>query len=123
MTETGRKHQTISGVQQQVVYTPKDVNADDYDAKLGMPGHYPFTSGITEQMYRDSLWIMGSIPDFSTPRNATRDSSILLNRADRFSIAWTCLLRWAMTPTAVLRGRSRQGRRFYKLFGGYRNIV
>lgn len=88
MTETGRKHQTISGVQQQVVYTPKDVTANDYDAKLGMPGHYPFTRGITEQMYRDNLWIMGQYSGFSTPEECNKRFKYLIEQGQTgFSIA------------------------------------
>lgn len=83
-----KKFETISGVEMKQVYTPKDVVADKYDEKLGMPGNYPFTRGITEEMYRDNLWIMGQYSGFSTPEEANKRYRYLIEQGQTgFSIA------------------------------------
>ena len=88
MANIVKKHQTISGVELQPVYTPKDLKNFDYDTKLGMPGHYPFTRGISEEMYRDSLWIMGQYSGFSTPEEANKRYRYLIEQGQTgFSIA------------------------------------
>ena len=82
------KHQTISGVEQQRVYTPNDVQGGSYDEKLGMPGQYPFTRGIYDEMYRDNLWIMGQYSGFSTPEEANKRYRYLIEQGQTgFSIA------------------------------------
>ena len=83
-----KKFETISGVEMKQVYTPADVVDDKYDEKLGMPSQYPFTRGITEQMYRDNLWIMGQYSGFSTPEEANKRYRYLIEQGQTgFSIA------------------------------------
>src|SRR5260370_33374205 len=43
--------ETPSGLPVDVVYTPADVADMDYARDLGMPGQYPFTSGVRRNMY------------------------------------------------------------------------
>ena len=83
-----KKHQTISGVALKPVYTPKDISDFDYDKQLGLPGHYPFTRGLSEDMYRDKLWIMGQYSGFSTPEEANKRYRYLIEQGQTgFSIA------------------------------------
>ncbi len=38
----------------------------DLDARVGAPGHFPFTRGVYETMYRERLWTMRQYAGFST---------------------------------------------------------
>jgi methylmalonyl-CoA mutase N-terminal domain/subunit len=49
--------QTECGLDVKPVYGPQDLEDLDYEEDLGLPGHYPFTRGIYENMYRDMLWL------------------------------------------------------------------
>ena len=62
MATEEKKHTTLSGYELKRVYGKEDLGDFDIAEKLGEPGHYPFTRGIRENMYRDSLWTMGG-PD------------------------------------------------------------
>ena len=46
------------------VYRHEDLIDWDYEEKLGDPGEYPFTRGITPTMYRESLWRMDQYGGF-----------------------------------------------------------
>lgn len=86
--EKMKKHQTISGVSLKSVYTPEDVGDFNYEKQLGLPGHYPFTRGMNENMYRDNLWIMGQYSGFSTPEEANKRYRYLIEQGQTgFSIA------------------------------------
>lgn len=86
--EKMKKHQTISGVSLKSVYTPEDVGNFNYEKQLGLPGHYPFTRGMNENMYRDNLWIMGQYSGFSTPEEANKRYRYLIEQGQTgFSIA------------------------------------
>lgn len=88
MNSIAKKHQTISGVELKSAYTPKDIPGFAYDKDLGMPGHYPFTRGVNEEMYRDKLWIMGQYSGFSTPEEANKRYRYLIEQGQTgFSIA------------------------------------
>jgi methylmalonyl-CoA mutase N-terminal domain/subunit len=57
---------TESGIPVKVVYTPDDLKNWDYKQKLGTPGEYPYTRGITPTMYRDNFWQMNQYAGFAT---------------------------------------------------------
>ena len=69
---------TLSGRPVQPLYGPDDLAGWDYDAKLGRPGHYPFTRGIHETMYRGRLWTMRQFAGFGTPEDTNRRFKFLL---------------------------------------------
>jgi methylmalonyl-CoA mutase, N-terminal domain len=48
---------SVSGRAVESVYTPLEV-APDLQARLGLPGEFPFTRGIHPTMYRGRLWTM-----------------------------------------------------------------
>jgi methylmalonyl-CoA mutase, N-terminal domain len=56
---------TISGVDNEPLYTPEKVEID-YDRDLGFPGEYPFTRGVYPSMYRGRLWTMRQFAGFGT---------------------------------------------------------
>lgn len=60
------------------LYTPLDVNADDYTKKVGIPGEYPFTRGIQPTMYRGRLWTMRQYSGFATAEETNTRYKYLL---------------------------------------------
>ena len=69
---------TISGIPYQTVYTPADARID-YDRDLGDPGHYPYTRGIYETMYRGKPWTMRQFAGFGTAEETNRRFRYLLD--------------------------------------------
>lgn len=68
---------TSSGIDVKPVYTPDDVR-DDYLAKLGFPGEYPFTRGVQPTMYRGRFWTMRQYAGFGTAEDANQRYHYLL---------------------------------------------
>jgi methylmalonyl-CoA mutase, N-terminal domain len=56
---------TISGLENEPLYTPDNVELD-YDRDLGFPGVYPYTRGVYPSMYRGRLWTMRQFAGFGT---------------------------------------------------------
>jgi methylmalonyl-CoA mutase, N-terminal domain len=61
----GELFSTISGVENEPLYTPDNVEID-YERELGYPGMYPFTRGVYPSMYRGRLWTMRQFAGFGT---------------------------------------------------------
>lgn len=72
------KYTTISSVPIKPLYTPEDIHALDYDRDLNNPGHFPFTRGIHETMYRGRLWTMRLFSGFGTPEETNKRFKFLL---------------------------------------------
>ena len=84
----GDKHRTLSGYELKTYYGPSDVADFDYENKLNVPGAYPFTRGIRENMYRDSLWVMGQYSGFASAEEANARYRYLIEQGQTgFSIA------------------------------------
>jgi methylmalonyl-CoA mutase N-terminal domain/subunit len=64
-TREGELFSTISGIENEPLYTPSDVPVD-YDRELGDPGRFPFTRGVYPSMYRGRLWTMRQFAGFGT---------------------------------------------------------
>jgi methylmalonyl-CoA mutase N-terminal domain/subunit len=56
---------TISGLPNEPLYTPDNVELD-YERDLGWPGVYPYTRGVYPSMYRGKLWTMRQFAGFGT---------------------------------------------------------
>jgi methylmalonyl-CoA mutase, N-terminal domain len=56
---------TISGLPNEPLYTPDNVEID-YERDLGWPGVYPYTRGVYPSMYRGRLWTMRQFAGFGT---------------------------------------------------------
>jgi methylmalonyl-CoA mutase N-terminal domain/subunit len=69
---------TISGIPYQTLYGPADAQID-YDRDLGDPGHYPYTRGIYETMYRGKPWTMRQFAGFGTAEETNRRFRYLLD--------------------------------------------
>jgi methylmalonyl-CoA mutase N-terminal domain/subunit len=61
----GELFSTMSGVENEPLYTPDNVELD-YDRDLGFPGVHPFTRGVYPSMYRGRLWTMRQFAGFGT---------------------------------------------------------
>jgi len=67
-------------VDDQALYTPRDLADLDYETALGNPGEYPFTRGIHATMYRGRLWTMRQFAGFGTAEDTNRRYKFLLGR-------------------------------------------
>jgi methylmalonyl-CoA mutase, N-terminal domain len=61
----GELFSTISGVENEPLYTPDNAGLD-YERDLGYPGVHPFTRGVYPSMYRGRLWTMRQFAGFGT---------------------------------------------------------
>ncbi len=61
----GELFSTISGLDNEPLYTPDNVDID-YERDLGYPGVHPFTRGVYPSMYRGKLWTMRQFAGFGT---------------------------------------------------------
>src|SRR5581483_6312296 len=79
---------TISGLPLERVYTSEDwPDGTQPAAKLGYPGTYPFTRGITPSMYRNQFWVMGMYSGYGSAEEANERYRTLLDRGQTgFSI-------------------------------------
>ncbi|MFI5156191.1 MAG: methylmalonyl-CoA mutase [Chitinophagales bacterium] len=75
---TEKKIFTDSGIEIKPLYTPADWNAPTKPGEL--PGEFPFTRGIQEDMYRGKLWTMRQYAGFSTAEESNKRYHYLLNQ-------------------------------------------
>ena len=71
---------THSGMPIKGLYRPEDASVEDYEAKLGDPGHYPYTRGIYPSMYRGRLWTMRQYAGMGTARETNERFRYLLEQ-------------------------------------------
>jgi methylmalonyl-CoA mutase, N-terminal domain len=73
----GELFSTISGVENEPLYTP-DTTPVDYERDLGYPGVHPFTRGVYPSMYRGRLWTMRQFAGFGTAEETNERFRYLL---------------------------------------------
>src|SRR5215212_6164384 len=73
----GELFSTISGLENDPLYTPEDVQVD-HDRDLGYPGVFPFTRGVYPSMYRGRLWTMRQFAGFGTAEETNERFRYLL---------------------------------------------
>jgi methylmalonyl-CoA mutase N-terminal domain/subunit len=81
---------TSSGIPIKSVYTPQDFAevGFEYHSFLGLPGSYPFTRGISPQMYRGDLWIMGQYSGYGSAEETNKRLKYLIEKGQTgFSLA------------------------------------
>jgi methylmalonyl-CoA mutase N-terminal domain/subunit len=66
---------TISGEEVKPLYTAADLPELE---QIGIPGHYPYTRGVYESMYRGRLWTMRQFAGFGTPEETNERFRYLL---------------------------------------------
>ena len=71
---------TSSGIVQDAIYTPEDVEDRAYQDQLGYPGEYPFTRGVQPNMYRGRIWTMRQYSGFATAEESNRRYKYLLEQ-------------------------------------------
>jgi methylmalonyl-CoA mutase N-terminal domain/subunit len=69
---------TISGLENEPLYTPDNVEID-YDRDLGYPGVFPYTRGVYPSMYRGRLWTMRQFAGFGTAEETNARFRYLLD--------------------------------------------
>src|ERR687895_298799 len=69
---------TISGLENEPLYTPDNVELD-YARDLGYPGVYPYTRGVYPSMYRGRLWTMRQFAGFGTAEETNARFRYLLD--------------------------------------------
>lgn len=87
MTEELRKQafRTLGDLPLKGRYTPEDAGEI---AEIGEPGAYPFTRGVTPEMYRKNFWIMGMYSGFGSAEEANQRFRYLLSQGQTgFSVA------------------------------------
>jgi methylmalonyl-CoA mutase, N-terminal domain len=68
---------TDSGIEVKQLYSEDDV-AEKLPERLGDPGHYPFTRGIREDMYRGRTWTMRQYAGYATAAETNQRFRYLL---------------------------------------------
>src|SRR5262249_36271908 len=84
-----RRFTTISGRPIERLYEPEDVAGIDYGRDLADPGHFPYTRGIHETMYRGKAWTMRQFAGFGTAAQTNARFKYLLEHGSHgLSIAF-----------------------------------
>ncbi|NWJ44512.1 MAG: methylmalonyl-CoA mutase family protein [Chloroflexi bacterium] len=72
--------QTNSGLALKRLYTPEDLQNQDYEKELGYPGQYPFTRGVQSTMYRGRFWTMRQYAGFGSAEESNNRYHYLLGQ-------------------------------------------
>jgi methylmalonyl-CoA mutase, N-terminal domain len=80
--EWKKEFKTASGIPVKTLYTPTDSEERgwSYLEKLGFPGKYPFTRGITPMMYRNNIYIMSQYGGFGTAEETNRHIKYVISK-------------------------------------------
>jgi methylmalonyl-CoA mutase N-terminal domain/subunit len=65
---------TDSGIPIETFYTPESLEKISFDpnSDLGLPGKWPYTRGISSEMYRDRQWIESVYMGFGSPEDCNK---------------------------------------------------
>lgn len=74
---------TGSGDEINRLYTPGDINAVDYQEKIGFPGQFPYTRGVQPTMYRGRLWTMRMYAGFATAEESNNRYKYLIEQGSK----------------------------------------
>lgn len=77
--ERKAEFRTTSDIPMKRLFTPEDA-AFDYEERLGYPGHYPFTRGVQNTMYRSRFWTMRQYAGFGNARESNQRYRFLLEQ-------------------------------------------
>ncbi|HEX6507236.1 MAG TPA: methylmalonyl-CoA mutase family protein [Chloroflexota bacterium] len=70
---------TLSDEQIKPLYTPLDLDGDDFARDIGFPAQFPYTRGIYGNMYRGRLWTMRQFAGFGTAADTNERFHYLLD--------------------------------------------
>lgn len=80
---------TDSGIEQKILYDEGDIDGFDLPERLGVPGEYPYTRGVHDEMYRSRLWTMRQYAGYATATETnTRYKYLLENGSTGLSMAF-----------------------------------
>jgi methylmalonyl-CoA mutase N-terminal domain/subunit len=71
---------TVSDKEIHRIYTPADVENQDFMQDLAFPGQYPFTRGVQPSMYRGRLWTMRMFAGLGTAEDTNRRFHLLVKQ-------------------------------------------
>ncbi|MBS4064121.1 MAG: methylmalonyl-CoA mutase [Chitinophagaceae bacterium] len=71
---------TDSGIEVKALYTADDVKAPPLEGFGEVPGQFPFTRGVQQDMYRGKLWTMRQYAGFSTAEESNKRYHYLLSQ-------------------------------------------
>ncbi len=74
--------ENLSGIPLKRLYSPADVNNQEYTRDLGLPGDYPYTRGVYPTMYRGRPWTMRMFSGFGTADQTNRRLKYLLKEGE-----------------------------------------
>ncbi|MGH7587135.1 MAG: acyl-CoA mutase large subunit family protein [Gemmatimonadota bacterium] len=69
---------TTSSMEVEPLYTPGDLEGNDFHRDIGFPGEYPYTRGVYDSMYRTRLWTMRQFAGFATAEETNHRYHFLL---------------------------------------------
>lgn len=78
--ERKENFKTTSDIEIKRLYTPLDIQSEDYDESLGYPGEYPYTRGVQPTMYRGRLWTMRQYAGFGNAEESNLRYKYLLEQ-------------------------------------------
>lgn len=78
--ERRKEFSTSSGIKVKRLYTPEDIENNDYNEDLSYPGEYPYTRGVQPTMYRGRLWTMRQYAGFATAEESNKRYKYLLEQ-------------------------------------------
>jgi methylmalonyl-CoA mutase N-terminal domain/subunit len=76
--ERRSNYETSSGIPLDRFYMPRD--EENYIARLGFPGEYPYTRGVQPTMYRGRLWTMRQYAGYASAEESNRRYRYLLEQ-------------------------------------------
>jgi methylmalonyl-CoA mutase N-terminal domain/subunit len=89
LKENRKSFTSVSGIVNNDLYTPLDIDNLNYEEYLGFPGEYPYTRGIYPQMYRSRLWTMRQYAGFGNARDTnTRFHYLMKQGQSGLSVAF-----------------------------------
>src|SRR5213593_2106875 len=80
LTERKPSFQTVSLEEVNRLYTPADIEHQDFSRDISFPGEFPYTRGIHPTGYRGKLWTMRQFAGFSTPEETNARFKYLLEQ-------------------------------------------
>ncbi len=83
------KYTTVSGKVINPLYTPDDLESNNFIDDVGFPGQFPYTRGIHSTGYRGKVWTMRQFAGFGSPEDTNeRFKYLLANGQTGLSVAF-----------------------------------
>ncbi len=78
--ERSENFTTSGGIPLKRIYTPEDIQNENYADSLAFPGNYPYTRGVQPTMYRGRFWTMRQYAGFATAEDSNKRYRYLLSQ-------------------------------------------